>query len=320
MGHVETRLLALALGAISVLTFPVAVFAQAEWLSPTLGQAMFRGDVRNLLPRRAGEGNRGPRLEHPRVTRLSSFDRAALAELRATSCQSLEAHASRTSIPILAVLPATGVPPSRRRWDGGVRADVSPQVRQWLDCGRVNVAVGSAQRSALCPAWTRSPSAAPPSSPSPARRAQCLALHPELHQLFGFPGRPADSRDRLCCTRLRIGGPAFGSFGFRSTSMEWRTHRQAYRPAHRLMPVRTVRGPGDVSSCFSHLRVYAGFDWDNDWYLRAGRHRERINRLFYYEKRPDRADVRFDLRHVGFRGVRADTPSTGSISRGDQLQ
>ena len=49
---------------------------------------------------------------------------------------------------------------------------------------------------------------------------------------------------------------------------------------------------------FRPLRVYAGFDWDHDWYLRAGRHVE-DHRLFYYEKRLT-GGLRFDLRHVGF--------------------
>ena len=46
------------------------------------------------------------------------------------------------------------------------------------------------------------------------------------------------------------------------------------------------------------LRVYAGFDWDNDWYLRADRQRT-SHRLFYYEKRLT-GGIRFDLKHVGF--------------------
>jgi hypothetical protein len=32
------------------------------------------------------------------------------------------------------------------------------------------------------------------------------------------------------------------------------------------------------------LRIYAGFDWDHDSYLRADRH-VRSHQLFYYEKR-----------------------------------
>jgi hypothetical protein len=49
---------------------------------------------------------------------------------------------------------------------------------------------------------------------------------------------------------------------------------------------------------FRPLRVYAGFDWDHDVYLRADRP-DRDDRLFYYEKRLT-AGARFDLRHIGF--------------------
>jgi hypothetical protein len=48
---------------------------------------------------------------------------------------------------------------------------------------------------------------------------------------------------------------------------------------------------------FRPLRVYAGFDWDHDMYLRADR-RDTDDRLFYYEKRWT-GGARFDLRHVG---------------------
>jgi hypothetical protein len=48
---------------------------------------------------------------------------------------------------------------------------------------------------------------------------------------------------------------------------------------------------------FAPLRVWVGFDWDHDLYLRAGR-RDADQRLFYYDKRVS-AGVRFDLRHVG---------------------
>jgi hypothetical protein len=48
---------------------------------------------------------------------------------------------------------------------------------------------------------------------------------------------------------------------------------------------------------FRPLRVYAGFDWNDDWYLRANRH-DTDDRLFYYEKRLT-GSIRFDLKHVG---------------------
>jgi hypothetical protein len=46
------------------------------------------------------------------------------------------------------------------------------------------------------------------------------------------------------------------------------------------------------------LRVYLGFDWDNDHYFRADR-QDKDDQLFYYEKRLT-GGVRFDLRHIGF--------------------
>jgi hypothetical protein len=49
---------------------------------------------------------------------------------------------------------------------------------------------------------------------------------------------------------------------------------------------------------FRPLRVHAGFDWDNDWYLRADR-QQTSHGLFYYEKRLT-GGIRFDLKHVGF--------------------
>jgi hypothetical protein len=52
---------------------------------------------------------------------------------------------------------------------------------------------------------------------------------------------------------------------------------------------------------FAPLRVWAGFDWDHDLYLRADR-RDKDERLYYYEKRLT-AGARFDLRHVGVEAV-----------------
>jgi hypothetical protein len=49
---------------------------------------------------------------------------------------------------------------------------------------------------------------------------------------------------------------------------------------------------------FRPLRIYAGFDWDNEFHLRANRG-DKDDRLFYYDKTV-RLGVRFDLRHVGF--------------------
>jgi hypothetical protein len=61
-------------------------------------------------------------------------------------------------------------------------------------------------------------------------------------------------------------------------------------------PVRTVRVRLNYQP-FRPLRLYAGFDWDHDFYLRADRGDE-DDKLYYYEKRFT-GGVRFDLRHVG---------------------
>ena len=138
MGHVD-RLLALALGAISVLTFPVAVFAQAEWLSPTLGQAMFRGDVRETYypdERVKGQGTRLGILES-RLSLTGPLWQNSSDEL------SISGSARFQDLETEAVLPATGVRLPGELWD--IR--FGPTYRHKFDNGwiaGVNVAVGSA--------------------------------------------------------------------------------------------------------------------------------------------------------------------------------
>jgi hypothetical protein len=75
------------------------------------------------------------------------------------------------------------------------------------------------------------------------------------------------------------------------------------RPLEKLIleaqyfPVRRVRARATYV-LFRPLRLYVGFDWDNDHYFRADRP-DKDDRLFYYEKRVT-GGVRLDLRHVGF--------------------
>ena len=61
-------------------------------------------------------------------------------------------------------------------------------------------------------------------------------------------------------------------------------------------PVRRVRARATYRP-LPPLRLYAGFDWDHEFHLRASRP-DPEDRLFYYEKRLT-AGLRFDLRHVG---------------------
>jgi hypothetical protein len=62
------------------------------------------------------------------------------------------------------------------------------------------------------------------------------------------------------------------------------------------IPLRRVRARA-MYEVLPPLRVYAGFDWDHEFHLRASRP-DPEDRLFYYEKRLT-AGLRFDLRHVG---------------------
>jgi hypothetical protein len=75
-----------------------------------------------------------------------------------------------------------------------------------------------------------------------------------------------------------------------------------YEPLERLtleaqyFPTRRIRTRATYE-LFRPLRLFAGFDWDNDHYFRADREDD-DDRLYYYEKRA-LAGARFDLRHVG---------------------
>lgn len=60
--------------------------------------------------------------------------------------------------------------------------------------------------------------------------------------------------------------------------------------------LRTVRARATYR-IFRPLRVWAGFDWDNEFHLLADR-RDADDRLYYYEKRLG-GGARFDLRQVG---------------------
>jgi hypothetical protein len=83
--------------------------------------------------------------------------------------------------------------------------------------------------------------------------------------------------------------------GFPFTSVE-------YKPFERLtleasyFPVRTVRARATYV-IFRPLRVFLGFDADHDTYYLADRG-DKDDQLFYYEKRIT-GGMRFDLRHVG---------------------
>lgn len=87
--------------------------------------------------------------------------------------------------------------------------------------------------------------------------------------------------------------------GFPFSSIEWKpidklTFQASYLPAREVHARLTYQ-------LFRPLRIYAGFDWDNEFHLRANRG-DKDDRLFYYDKTV-RLGIRFDLRHVGFEVV-----------------
>jgi hypothetical protein len=80
------------------------------------------------------------------------------------------------------------------------------------------------------------------------------------------------------------------------TSVEYRPVPEATLEAS-YFPLRRVRARATYR-VFRPVRIFVGFDWDNESYFLADR-RDEDDRLFYYEKRV-LAGGRFDLRYVGF--------------------
>ena len=83
--------------------------------------------------------------------------------------------------------------------------------------------------------------------------------------------------------------------GFPFSSVEYKPFESVTLEAS-YFPVRTVRARA-TWAIFRPLRVFLGFDSDHDSYYLADR-RDKDDQLFYYEKRIT-GGMRFDLRHVG---------------------
>ena len=83
--------------------------------------------------------------------------------------------------------------------------------------------------------------------------------------------------------------------GFPFTSLEYKPFDALTLEAS-YFPVRTVRARA-MYAIFRPLRVFIGFDADHDSYYLANRS-DKDDQLFYYEKRVS-GGLRFDLRHVG---------------------
>jgi hypothetical protein len=83
--------------------------------------------------------------------------------------------------------------------------------------------------------------------------------------------------------------------GFPFMSVEYKPFQSLTLEAS-YFPVRTVRARATYA-IFRPLRIFVGFDADHDSYYLAGRG-DKNDQLFYYEKRLT-GGMRFDLRHVG---------------------
>jgi hypothetical protein len=276
----------LTLGAMSVLALPAAAFAQAEWLNPTLGQAMFRGDVRGTYypdERVKGQGTKLGIVE-TRLSLTGPLWQTPTDEL------SFSASARLQDLDTDAVLPATDVRLPGELWE--IR--FGPTYRHKFDngwIGGVNLSVGSSSDQPFASldeitvrgtAFLRVPHA--------ERNAWLFTLNYTNYSDF-LGGVPVPGVNYVYSPSDRFTLVV----GFPFNSMQWQpTDKLSVQLTY--LPVRTVRARVTYQ-LFQPLRVYAGFDWDNDWYLRAGRH-VKDHRLFYYEKRLT-GGVRFDLRHVG---------------------
>jgi len=133
------HLLVLALGTTLLFGLPASLFAQAEWLSPKLGELMFRGDFRETYypeERVRGQGTDLRIIEH-RLSLTSPLwqnSSDALSVSGSVRFQDLDAHA---------VLPATGVALPGELWE----VKFGPTYRHKFENGWIagaNLMVGSA--------------------------------------------------------------------------------------------------------------------------------------------------------------------------------
>jgi len=285
-----TVLVALATAAL-VLGRAAPVAAQAEllqWVDPTLGKMMGRGDYRVTFysdERVEGQNTRLDLTQHnfTLVTPLyqdSSDEWAVSARLR---YQNYDTRAR---------LPDSGQRLPEELYDA--RAGLSYRhtvANQWTLGG--SLTVGSA-------------------SDKPFQSEDELIVH-----ATGLLRVPSGARDAwlfsltyasdveiLHMRHIPIPGVAYlywpsdtfkAVIGFPFTSVEYKPFKPLTLEAS-YFPVRTVRARATYV-IFAPLRVFLGFDSDHDNYYLADRG-DKDDKLFYYEKRVT-GGMRFDLRHVG---------------------
>jgi hypothetical protein len=284
-------LLLLILGAALPVLVPARAVAQEQWLSPTLGQLQLRSDLRETYYPNERVREQGTQLKIFEERFGLSFPiwQNASDELSFSGSARYQDLDTTGNTP--AVLPATGVLLPGDLWE----IKFGPTYRHKFDndwIAGLNVTVGSSSNrpfhsldevTARGTAFLRVPDG--------ERNAWFFTLNYSNYSEY-FTGLPVPGIDYLYAPSDRL----TLVIGFPFTSLEWRPFEKLTVQVN-YQPVRTVKAKLTYE-VFRPLRVYAGFDWDDDWYLRANRH-DKDDRLFYYEKRLT-GGIRFDLRHVGF--------------------
>jgi hypothetical protein len=282
-------LVILLAAALSVLV-PAGARAQEQWLTPTLGQLQLRADFRETYYPDERVRQQGTELKifEERGGLFFPIWQNATDELSFSgSVRYQELDTGNTP----AILPGGQVQLPGDLWE----IKFGPTYRHKFDNGWIaglNVTVGSASNrpfhsmdevTARATAFLRVPQG--------ERNAWIFTLNYSNYSEY-FAGLPVPGIDFLYSPNDNF----TLVFGFPFTSLEWKPFEKLTVQIN-YVPVRTVIAKVTYE-IFQPLRVWAGFDWDDDWYLRANR-TDTGDRLFYYEKRIT-GGIRFDLRHVGF--------------------
>jgi hypothetical protein len=283
-------LLVLILAAALSLLVPAGAVAQEQWLTPTLGQLQLRADFRETYYPEERVRQQGTTLKifEERGGLFFPIWQNATDELSFSgSVRYQELDTGDTP----AILPGAQVQLPGDLWE----IKFGPTYRHKFDNGWIaglNVTVGSASNrpfhsmdevTARATAFLRVPQG--------ERNAWIFTLNYSNYSEY-FAGLPVPGIDFLYSPNDNFTLVV----GFPFTSLEWKPFEKLTVQVN-YVPVRTVKAKVTYE-IFQPLRVWAGFDWDDDWYLRANR-TDNGDRLFYYEKRIS-GGIRFDLRHVGF--------------------
>lgn len=282
---------ALALGTALLVAIPVSASAQSElqaWAGPTLGELTPRaGYTITHYPDEPVEGQRTKLglIEH-------SFSLSVPLFQDSRDEWSLSADTRFQDLDTRAILPDTGERLPNELWDVRVRAGHRHRFENGWISG-LSLTVGSASDEPFASADEMSVRAiAMLRVPHGERNAWLFSLIYSSDQEF-LGGVPIPGIAYVYAPSDRFKAV----IGVPFTSIEFRP-LDALTLEAQYFPLRRVRARATYQ-LFRPLRLFVGFDWDNDHYFRADR-RDEDDQLFYYEKRLS-AGVRFDLRHVGFR-------------------